>query len=1060
MSQIFHLLVVAVLILLSGPSVNAIDFYIDRNRGGSGPLLGECAADCDDDGECEGDLICWQRGEGDYDHGSDCTGDLSVLDTSGYPGWDYCISLNSASASSHLIVPGAKGEAGGASYCVDDTSNEGPVDLYFGKSIVVSCCALDGSAGYRPDCNAYPRTYEEAVQVCDSYGYRLCTEDELTNGFSKYHNNNDGITHGEGCSFDYALNWASDCCSDSCSSETDTSEPTSDPTISPTVDPTTSPTVDPTTSTTSPTFEPTVQPTTVGPTAAPTCDGQGLTAVNWHTLFHSGSDQGSTLLDGYSVTWDAQSFSLTFAATLQYVGLSADGYNDDAFNLGTTYWVDLQSFEGSADQINQAGSCGNRRSADYEGVAFADWWSYPADVTGLESVATGQRTAYPPSDWSLSALDCTTVKYQRTLSLTALSGCTDASGQALVEKTESAAVIAFSGSFFVEMVSPFTMASTDYYRVYPLVQHEFSVELSRTIDTLASTGVKLIVSSVMGFNHDDAGDYVLRVLAQSADYISLNAPNVVSTPDGVTVGVLEEETSDCIDASFLCLQVFKLTIPSAIDCSSASSSTSIDFGGTYQMAFTPQCRQSGDAACSTFMSALPDSGQVALDVAWDFVDETCGVDLFAAQFASTLTFYKDDQFAEPVADGDVFEIARDTVYGQIVVTVPTDDGNNDALYNVLDVSIEKVYVCTSSSPQDLESSLAAADSIGGCLATASVDSDGPYLVIGDGADSQYGGTTLSAAGNNDARFSFTAFDAPRTTISVHVQLLLTLQTPSGRRRRRLLEDVEVVADPNQIRHFVGTTFIAQVRGGSDASNVTVDGDVSFYGDAAFDELVLDESAAFSIGDPIYGQIAVEIADDPSSELLSVAAVRIETVYVCTSSDPEGLSIAEDDEYAVGGCFSTTVDPESPYLVIGHGASMQFGGSVLDGTVSNEARFSFVAFDTPRDVISVHVEVMVTVDTASGDQLRRRLMVEKTHHFLGTTRIESSVAAGATTFGDNTETMMMAGIGGVAVIAMVVFVSMMMVKRRKGHSKESNLAEHVPEMSPSSLPATTSGALEV
>jgi len=847
--------------------------------------------------------------------------------------------------------------------------------------------------------------------------------------------------------------------------QTDTVEttiaPTTDPTIAPTSDPTIAPTSDPTIApTTDPTIAPTTGPTapSTPPTAAPVC-AQELTSVNWHSLFHGGSDQGNAFLNEYSVSWNAQSFSLTFSATLQYVGLSADGDLSDAFDLGTTYWVDLQSFDQSADQINQPGSCGNRRSTDYDGLNYTDWWEYPADSTKLATVSSGQRTAYPPSDWSLTAPDCAKIKYERTLSLTALLGCTDAKGGALVDKVQSDNVVTFSGSFFVEMVSPYTMSSKDYHRVYPLVQHQFAVELARTVNVTASTGVTLIVSSALSLSHDDAGNYVLRVLTQSADYISLSGPNVVSKPSGLTVSAIAEETDSCIDQRFMCTQVFKLTIPSAINCTAVGGATSIDLSGTFQMAFTPQCLQSGtNSPCTGFMDELPESGTVTLDADWDFVDETCGVDLFSAQFASAMTFYKDPQFTDAVSDGDAFAIARDTVYGEIVVTVPTDDGSNNALYNLLDVSIQKVWVCTSSNSTALESSLNAVDGSGGCLATASVDGDGPYLVIGGENDNLYDGTILSAGGNNDARFSFLAFDTARTDISVHVQLLLTLQTSTGTRRRRLLLD----SDPNQLRHFVGTTFTAEVYGDSDASNVTVDGDVSFYADDAFDELVLDDSAAFTIGDPIYGLIAVEIADDPSSELHSVSDVQIENVYVCTSSDPEGLSmaIADDDEYAVGGCFSTEIDPESPYFVIGHGASMQYEGAVLEVAASNEARFSFVAFDTPRDVIGVHIEVVVTVETASGQQQRRRLMVEKTHHFLGTTHIQSSVAAQAAAFGGNTETMMIAGIGGVALMAMVVFVTMWMVKRRAGGSKENNMAEHVAEMSPSSLPATTSGAVEI
>ena len=68
-----------------------------------------------------------------------------------------------------------------------------------------SWCQQDGSGGVRPDCNAHAVTYDEAVQLCESNGYRLCTIKELLY---------DEITNGQGCSYDNAYNWASDECTE------------------------------------------------------------------------------------------------------------------------------------------------------------------------------------------------------------------------------------------------------------------------------------------------------------------------------------------------------------------------------------------------------------------------------------------------------------------------------------------------------------------------------------------------------------------------------------------------------------------------------------------------------------------------------------------------------------------------------------------------------------------------------------------------------------------------------------------------------------------------------
>ena len=250
-----------------------------------------------------------------------------------------------------------------------------------------------------------------------------------------------------------------------------------------------------------------------------------------------------------------------------------------------------------------------------------------------------------------------------------MAACTDAAGEALVSVVESDddGTITFSGSFFVELVAPYSMYSSAFYRTFPLVQHEFAVQLSRSVDDLATTGVPLFVSSVMSFGHDDEGNYRMLVLMQSADFIALEAGSVVTSPDGVAVSAVEEETSGClVDSAFTCGQVFAVTIPSDIDCSDGASSSAaddvVDFSGIFQIAFTPQCRDvdgADDAACTAFMDDLDDSGSVVLDVDWNFVDETCGVDLFDVTFGADLSFFSDDQFSTALTDEDAFVIEQE-----------------------------------------------------------------------------------------------------------------------------------------------------------------------------------------------------------------------------------------------------------------------------------------------------------------------------------------------------------------------------------------------------------------
>ena len=90
----------------------------------------------------------------------------------------------------------------------------------------------------------------------------------------------------------------------------------------------------------------------------------------------------------------------------------------------------------------------------------------------------------------------------------------------MTEWCPSSAVLLKTNRVALFVFSADSMSSKDYHRVYPLVQHQFAVELARTVNVVASTGVTLIVSSALSLSHDDAGNYVLRVLTQSADYIS------------------------------------------------------------------------------------------------------------------------------------------------------------------------------------------------------------------------------------------------------------------------------------------------------------------------------------------------------------------------------------------------------------------------------------------------------------------------------------------------------------------------------------------------------------
>merc|ERR1719189_253217 len=550
-----------------------------------------------------------------------------------------------------------------------------------------------------------------------------------------------------------------------------------------------------------------------------------MATVDWHEMMNS-NEQDTSLLTNFAADFEASTLSLSFSASLEYIGKSADGNFDDDFNLGTTYWIDFQSFSSVDGGVNAAGNCGNRRSADYSGLDFAEMWEYPANPADLESVSTADRMAYPPSDWTLNAVNCTTIKYDRSLSWTDLSSCQDAAGNDLIEIVEDDDTVRLKGTFFVELVSPYSMTTEGYYRTFPLIQQGFEIVLNKQIDVVSSTGVQLFIPSVMAYGRDDNGNYEVTVLIQSADYVMLSVSDVaaVSAPSGVSVSDIGAVNDGCLSASsFTCGQIFTMQIDA-----SCSDDGAVDLSGLYQFAFSPQCRflddgTTTDPVCDTFMTTLDESaGKVALEVDASFVDQ-CDVDLFEITFDGEMAFFVDEQFAVAVdGDSDPFVIGQDVIYGKVTVNF---DGAAAAIANVEGVSVETVFVCTAATELTMDSP-DGVDGLGGCLST-DVDADALYNVIGEGAVPEYEGTTYDATAANEATFSFLTFDTPRDTIYVHVQVLLTMTTESGgrRRRRMLLQSGGGDGDDeaNQFRSYVGTASVEAADDDDDDSRDGVDG---------------------------------------------------------------------------------------------------------------------------------------------------------------------------------------------------------------------------------------------
>jgi len=625
----------------------------------------------------------------------------------------------------------------------------------------------------------------------------------------------------------FSLQYGEGCCGSSTSDNGGTAcvklsfvysgaSPTSNPSKSPTGAPTTSPS-------SSPSANPTMVPTR--------CDVDDMYNANWHNMMNENDDAASTLVKDYTVDFDASTLSLTVDATLEYVGKSADGNFDDAFNLGTTFWIDFQSF-GSVDSgIDSPGSCGSRRSDSYDGLTFDQYWEYTADPLELDSVANAERMAYPPTDWTFSSPDCNTVRYQKTFSWTELRACTDADGNDLIPLTDSDSSYTLSGTFFVELVSPYSMASsgTGYFRTFPVIQQDFGIVMNRQVNVLASTGVQLFTTTVSGIGlqtttDPDSGEQTsvlqLTVPVCCADYMLCFIEEVVRVEEPLENCVVTETSDEClVGASFTCCTINKIECD--IDEDAEEQEIDVD---NLPVNIGIICEEDNEK-CATYLednggfdtiqgpdgvSALLPLSPVVLEIITNIVIPcaTCDTALFVVTFSADMQFFRDDAFSVAQnALSNPFVIGNDKIYVEVEVDFPSDAATGE-IYDIFSTAVWNVMVCTAPESVDLAATLNHQDGTGGCLSDQ-IDGDGPYWVIDSGAENDYYEADIIAYAEaaNKVRFSFLTFDTPRTTIYVHVQVTLSLTEAEAERRR--LQDGEAASAGNQFRHFLATATVEE-----------------------------------------------------------------------------------------------------------------------------------------------------------------------------------------------------------------------------------------------------------
>ena len=78
-----------------------------------------------------------------------------------------------------------------------------------------------------------------------------------------------------------------------------------------------------------------------------------------------------------------------------------------------------------------------------------------------------------------------------------LTSCRDAAGNGLISVEDTAHAVKLSGTFFVKLVSQYSMSTEGCFRTFPVAQQGFEIVLNKQVNVMASTGVPLFIPSLM-----------------------------------------------------------------------------------------------------------------------------------------------------------------------------------------------------------------------------------------------------------------------------------------------------------------------------------------------------------------------------------------------------------------------------------------------------------------------------------------------------------------------------------------------------------------------------------
>jgi len=532
------------------------------------------------------------------------------------------------------------------------------------------------------------------------------------------------------------------------------------------------------------------------------CEDSGnIGHIDWDELM---AESDNAPAANISMEVDDDTLTLTVDVEVEYVGYALA---DDATpGYGMMYVIDFDDYDAAAMDIRETGTCANRPASDTAAENWEDIWKYSVTMDSANDLGGSYPAYWGTDQWNISQTvsgsPCTGVRWTGSWSWYDLMDCADYGDTTnFMEITEDSEWVNMSGAVVVNLVSPLGLnTDTGFYRVYQLASQPFLIAVHKTVNVISSTGIDLFLVTIIAvFKENVESDLEMVVLTESADFLMLTSPSILSEPTTYSLAFGNsgnDISSGCMTSGSLCLQLWSIEADD-IECPT-------DLAGSYSFQFTADCNSAvsgyADAAstCNDYIASNSNSISLSADLEW--ADNVCDPVLFDVEFSSEIVFYSDDSYGTEMGD-DQYSLGQQA-FVEVVIGDPS-------LFAANNVSLDNVWICTTH-PDNEPLTVTQDLSSGGCLG-GSMDTGFPKHIVQSGvADSSVvkGNVTLYRPFTNNAmRFSFPIeYTVERTELYVHVQSTIDL-TPSARRRRLLTDGGSDGETASSTAHFAGSVGI-------------------------------------------------------------------------------------------------------------------------------------------------------------------------------------------------------------------------------------------------------------